>query len=72
MSTAGFLSREALRQLTDCARQAGQEEWLRAEGIPFKLSRKGELVVCWKHVHEWIEGRPAVQFAEPDFSSLER
>ena len=67
---AGFLDRDQLRQLTDCARRSGQEAWLRSEGVPFKLSRKGDLLVCWVHVHAWMEGRPPVSFVEPDFSSL--
>jgi hypothetical protein len=67
----GFLSRDDLRQLTGAARQSGQCDWLRSEGIPFKLSRKDELLVTWKHVHLWIEGRHApLSYAEPDFSSL--
>jgi hypothetical protein len=57
MSATGFLDRDQLRTLTNTNRRAVQEAWLRSEGIPFKISRKDELLVCWKHVHSWIEGR---------------
>jgi hypothetical protein len=71
VSAAGFLSSDDLRTLTNCARQPAQEEWLRAEGIRYKLSRKGELLVCWKHVHDWIDGRPAVATSvAPDLSRV--
>jgi hypothetical protein len=66
-----FLAKEDLRQLTGAARQPGQVAWLRAEGIPFKVSRRDELLVTWKHVHAWIEGRHApLSSVAPDLSGV--
>lgn len=71
MATAGgFLDSDDLRQLTGAARRAGQIAWLRAEGVPFRPSGKGEPVVAWVHVHAWLEGRPPVSFVKPDLSGV--
>lgn len=52
MST-GFLSDAELRQLTGRARKGRQVEWLRTEGIPFRVNATGHPVVTWAAV----EGR---------------
>jgi hypothetical protein len=54
---AGFLDPDALRKLCNgAARANAQEEFLRAERIPYK--RQGATVlVLWTHVQAWIEGR---------------
>ncbi len=54
MTPIGFLNPEDLRRLTGRARANGQEEWLKAEGIPHK--RQGsDMLVMWAHVQAWIE-----------------
>jgi hypothetical protein len=69
VTSLGFLDSDDLRRLTGAARAAGQEAWLKAEGIPHK--RQGARVtVAWLHVHNWLEGRPAVSFVEPDLSNV--
>lgn len=48
-ATTGFLSPEDLRRMTGRIRANGQEEWLKAEGIPHK--RRGpDMLVMWVHV----------------------
>ena len=71
MSTAGFLDKDDLRKMTHAAYLSSQEEWLKAEGIPYKRTGRN-LLVLWAHVRNWVEGRPSVSLVEPDFSSLER
>jgi hypothetical protein len=68
--SANLLDAAELKRVSGAGLRSGQIAWLREEGIPFKINRKDELVVCWRHVHAWIEGRPAVRSSEPDFSSL--
>lgn len=57
MSDRGFLDGEDLRQLTGMARVSAQAGWLKEQGIPYRTNGKDALVVCWTHVHAWIEGR---------------
>ena len=70
MTAAGFLDRDALRQLTGAAQRRAQVAWLQEHGVPFKPNGKDELLVAWKHVHAWLEGRPPVSFVEPDLSGV--
>lgn len=70
MTGTGFLDRDALRQLTGAAHRSKQVTWLHAEGIPFKINGKDELIVAWVHVHAWLEGKPPVSFVEPDLSGV--
>jgi len=57
MAAQGNLTKAELRSVSGAARDAAQERWLKAEGIPFKRNAKGELVVLWVHVQAWVEGR---------------
>jgi hypothetical protein len=66
----GELSRESLKAVSGRALSSAQEEWFRSQGIPCKRNGRGDLVVLWRHVEQWVEGRPPVRFSEPDFSSL--
>jgi hypothetical protein len=68
--SANLLDAAELKRVSGAGLRSGQIAWLREEGIPFKINRKDELVVSWKHIHEWIEGRPSVRFAEPDLSCV--
>lgn len=68
--SSGFLDDGALRRLTGRARANDQEQWLKAEGLPYKRQGK-HLLVMWTHIQAWIEGRPVIAHVEPDFSSLE-
>lgn len=70
MTAAGFLDKDDLRQLTGAAQRRGQVAWLQEHGVPFKCSGKDQLLVAWKHVHAWLEGRPPVSFVEPDLSGV--
>lgn len=56
MTAQGFLDKPALRQLTGAARANTQEEFLKAESIPYKR-RGSEVLVLWIHVQAWTEGR---------------
>lgn len=49
----GFLDDGELRKLTGRAYKSRQIEWLRSEGIPFRVSATGHPVVTWAAV----EGR---------------
>lgn len=52
----GFLHKDDLRRLTGAARANAQEEFLKAQGIPYK--RHGtEVLVLWVHVQGWMEGK---------------
>lgn len=68
--SGNVLDTAELKRVSGAGTRAGQIEWLKSEGIPYKVNRKDELIVCWKHIHHWIEGKPPVRFEEPDFSSL--
>lgn len=50
MSTVGFLDDAELRQLTGRGQKSRQIAWLRAEGIPFRVSATGHPVVTWAAV----------------------
>jgi hypothetical protein len=69
VSTTGFLSPDDLRRLTGRARAAGQEEWLKSEGLPHKR-RGSDVLVMWVHVQGWIEGRHTSAHVEPDLSMV--
>jgi hypothetical protein len=68
--SAGNLSKAELASVSGRARIDAQEAWFREKGIPFQRNGRGDLVVLWTHVKDWVEGRPSVRFSEPDFSSL--
>jgi hypothetical protein len=59
MSSTGFLDDSDLRRLTGRALKSRQIQWLRTEGIPFRINATGHPVVTWAAV----EGRQAA--AEP-------
>jgi hypothetical protein len=67
---SGKLSNAELKDVSGRALSAAQEDWFRSKGIPCKRNGRGDLVVLWRHVEQWVEGRPPVRFSEPDFSSL--
>lgn len=65
----GFLSDEDVQRLTGAARPRRQLDWLEGEGIPCK--RQGSrVVVCWAHVHAYMEGRPLAAYVEPDLTGV--
>lgn len=51
-----FVDDAALKRMTGYAWKSLQIGWLRAEGIPFRVSATGHPVVLWSA----IDGRPAV------------
>jgi hypothetical protein len=44
---ASFLDDLALKRLTGRRQKSRQIEWLRSEGIPFRISATGHPVVLW-------------------------
>lgn len=62
-----FLESAELAQLTGCRRRKDQIAWLKAEGYPHTLNKRGEILVLRAYIeHKLGEGeKPA---PEPDFS----
>jgi hypothetical protein len=54
-----------LRRITGGRTLAEQVEWLREEGIPFKIDHKGRLQVASEHVTGWIRGEQVRAPASP-------
>lgn len=53
MSDAGsFLEDPDLKRLTGRHQKSRQIEWLRAEGIPFRVSATGHPVVLWAAIRD--------------------
>ena len=50
-----FLDDPSLRRLTGRRQKSRQIEWLRTEGIPFRISATGHPVVLWTA----LENKPA-------------
>lgn len=63
MATGGFLDDDDLRLLTGRGQKSRQIQWLRSEGIPFRVNATGHPVVTWAAV----EGRKdtAAQAPQP-------
>lgn len=59
--TTGFLTDADLVQLTGWKLKSRQIQWLRAEGIPFRVNATGHPVVTWAAV----EGRQAAAAEAP-------
>ena len=53
MSSTGFLDDSDMHRLTGRKLKSRQIQWLRAEGIPFRINATGHPVVTWAAV----EGR---------------
>lgn len=56
-----LLEPSELRKLTGRPQKSKQIEWLRKEGIPFRVSATGHPVVTWSAVN----GKPAAPVAAP-------
>lgn len=52
------LSKPELKRITGGRTRAEQIEWLRAEGIPFKVDHTGVIQVLSAHVAQWVQGVP--------------
>jgi hypothetical protein len=50
--TAAFLEDPDLRRLTGRHQKSRQIEWLRTEGIPFRVSATGHPVVLWAAIRD--------------------
>jgi hypothetical protein len=69
-----FLSHEEVRELTGYSRPSKQAEWLKREGMYFRIAADGHPKVLLDHVNQILGGlagqvgknRPS----EPDFSTL--
>jgi hypothetical protein len=61
MSEDRLLDEAALARLTGRRQKSRQIEWLRAEGLPFRVNATGHPVVTWAAV----EGRPDVEQTPP-------
>jgi hypothetical protein len=61
MSSTGFLDDAAVRKLTGRAYKSRQIEWLRSEGIPFRVNATGHPVVTWAAVEGRKEAASAAQ-----------
>lgn len=59
--TTGFLDTAALVTLTGRRLKSRQIEWLRTEGVPFRVNATGHPVVTWAAV----EGRKEAAAAAP-------
>lgn len=62
MTESEFLSTTELHQLTSYARSDKQAEWLKSNGIPFRVDGK-RVIVSRDHVRGWLEGRTMVASA---------
>lgn len=60
-----FLADDELRRLTGRSWKSLQIEWLRAEGLPFRISATGHPVVT----RAAIEGRPIPEAAQAGWRS---
>jgi hypothetical protein len=61
-----FLEPGDIAKLTGCKRRKDQLAWLKAEGYPFKLNKRGEIVVSRAYVEHRL-GVGAAPAPEPDF-----
>lgn len=50
------LSQSELHQLTDYKTADKQCEWLKKNGVPFRLDHKQRPIVCASHVEAWVTG----------------
>lgn len=50
MTRGGFLNDEELQQLTGRRMKSRQIEWLRTQGLPFRINATGHPVVTWAAV----------------------
>jgi hypothetical protein len=64
-----FLDKTELHQLTGAARAPAQAAWLKTEGIPHKVDGK-RVIVLWRHVTAWVEGRPVVSSNGPNWKAM--
>lgn len=64
-----LLSPEELRSLTNRARRADQEAWLRERSIPFRWDG-ARLLVSRSMADQWLSGRELPVYREPDLSGV--
>lgn len=68
-STTEFLTAAELHALTGWKQAGKQDEWLRGEGLPHRLT-SGRVIVSRVHVRAWLEGRPVVASNAPNLAAL--
>jgi hypothetical protein len=66
---AEFLTQIDLHQLTGFARPGKQADWLKQNGIPYRVDGS-RVIASNKHVQSWLEGRTVVSAAGPNWSAV--
>lgn len=62
-----FLTPDDIARLTGCKRRKDQLAWLKAEGYPHTVNKRGEIVVSRAYVEHKL-GAGEKPAPEPDFS----
>jgi len=65
-----FVDREDLEQLTGYVRRAEQVKWLRANGIAFRVNRRGDPMVLVSELERSMSSREARQGDDLNWEAL--
>ena len=61
-----IINGEKLKLITGCKQKRGQIEWLRSEGITFKVNARGEVFTT----DDWMNGKDKYQASNEDGFNL--
>lgn len=70
--TPGLLTPEEISRVTGYERPADQVRFLRKNGVPHTVNRKGEPVLTWAAIHAWhgLQQTPAADDSVFDFAAV--